>query len=218
MLSCKVYRHFSFAYSYRDQYRYVDRSGVEQQIKTEASLPKKQQQQLPEIVSAADKYSDEIEEGYHQRTIGGSDSESDEEVNEGPTNKYDYNSDGELVPRNTSKTKIEPLPAIDHKSITYRPFKKCVYSEHTDVSSMSDADVSSLRRSLEVSVTGSAVPNPIQNFTQAGFHRDLQLEISKRGFERPTAIQAQCIPAALSGRDIIALAKTGSGKTFAFIW
>ena len=37
------------------------------------------------------------------------------------------------------------------------------------------------------------------------------------GFEKPTAIQAQCWPIALSGRDIVGVAETGSGKTLAFL-
>ena len=42
--------------------------------------------------------------------------------------------------------------------------------------------------------------------------------IRKSDYTQPTAIQAQAIPAALSGRDIIGIAKTGSGKTAAFLW
>lgn len=40
-----------------------------------------------------------------------------------------------------------------------------------------------------------------------------------RGLEyaAPTSIQAQAIPAIMSGRDIIGVAKTGSGKTIAFL-
>jgi ATP-dependent RNA helicase DBP3 len=37
------------------------------------------------------------------------------------------------------------------------------------------------------------------------------------GFEKPTAIQAQCWPIALAGRDIVGVAETGSGKTLAFL-
>src|SRR6185295_2992670 len=37
------------------------------------------------------------------------------------------------------------------------------------------------------------------------------------GFEHPTPIQAAVIPTALSGRDVIGLAQTGSGKTAAFV-
>ena len=36
-------------------------------------------------------------------------------------------------------------------------------------------------------------------------------------FEKPTPIQAQAIPAIMSGRDLIGIAKTGSGKTLAFL-
>lgn len=37
------------------------------------------------------------------------------------------------------------------------------------------------------------------------------------GYEKPTPIQCQALPAALSGRDILGIAKTGSGKTAAFV-
>jgi superfamily II DNA/RNA helicase len=37
------------------------------------------------------------------------------------------------------------------------------------------------------------------------------------GWQRPTAIQAQALPAALQGRDLLGLAPTGSGKTAAFL-
>jgi ATP-dependent RNA helicase DDX42 len=43
-------------------------------------------------------------------------------------------------------------------------------------------------------------------------------QIRKSEFERPTPIQAQAIPAALSGRDVLGLAQTGSGKTVAYLW
>lgn len=36
-------------------------------------------------------------------------------------------------------------------------------------------------------------------------------------YTKPTPIQAQAIPAILSGRDVIGIAKTGSGKTLAFL-
>ena len=43
------------------------------------------------------------------------------------------------------------------------------------------------------------------------------MKVLKRiGYDAPTAIQAQAIPALLSGRDVLGIAKTGSGKTASF--
>src|SRR5690242_3066946 len=41
--------------------------------------------------------------------------------------------------------------------------------------------------------------------------------VRKIGFEHPTPIQAAVVPVALTGRDVIGLAQTGSGKTAAFV-
>ena len=42
--------------------------------------------------------------------------------------------------------------------------------------------------------------------------------IRKSEFSSPTPIQASGIPAILGGRDVIGIAKTGSGKTAAFLF
>ena len=41
--------------------------------------------------------------------------------------------------------------------------------------------------------------------------------LARAGFEHPTPIQAQAIPPALLGRDVIGTAATGTGKTAAFL-
>lgn len=41
--------------------------------------------------------------------------------------------------------------------------------------------------------------------------------IKKLNYTAPTPIQAQAVPAIMSGRDVIGVAKTGSGKTIAFL-
>jgi ATP-dependent RNA helicase RhlE len=45
----------------------------------------------------------------------------------------------------------------------------------------------------------------------------LQGNLVKHGFIRPTAVQSEAIPPALAGRDVIATAQTGTGKTLAFL-
>ncbi|HEV8395446.1 MAG TPA: DEAD/DEAH box helicase [Vicinamibacterales bacterium] len=54
-------------------------------------------------------------------------------------------------------------------------------------------------------------------FTSFGLHPDLLKGIRDLGFTRPTPIQSEAIPAAMSGRDLLACAQTGSGKTVAFL-
>src|SRR6202521_890930 len=54
-------------------------------------------------------------------------------------------------------------------------------------------------------------------FTQLKLHPDLLKGIKDLGFVRPTPIQADAIPPALEGRDLLACAMTGSGKTAAFL-
>ena len=54
-------------------------------------------------------------------------------------------------------------------------------------------------------------------FSALGLHPDLLRGIRELGFTRPTPIQAEAIAPALEGRDLLACAMTGSGKTAAFL-
>lgn len=53
-------------------------------------------------------------------------------------------------------------------------------------------------------------------FADLGLPEALERAIADLGFETPSAIQAQAIPALLAGRDITGVAQTGTGKTAAF--
>ena len=54
-------------------------------------------------------------------------------------------------------------------------------------------------------------------FSQFKLHPDLLRGVKDLGFARPTPIQADAIPPALEGKDLLACAQTGSGKTAAFL-
>lgn len=70
---------------------------------------------------------------------------------------------------------------------------------------------------IEVSVTGENAPQRyIETFEEAGL-RSLVIEnIKKSGYTKPTPIQKRALPIIMSGRDVMACAQTGSGKTAAF--
>src|SRR5437879_10145147 len=54
-------------------------------------------------------------------------------------------------------------------------------------------------------------------FGSLKLHPDLLKGVKEQGFARPTPIQSDAIPPAMDGRDILACAMTGSGKTVAFL-
>src|SRR5437773_11027946 len=54
-------------------------------------------------------------------------------------------------------------------------------------------------------------------FSTFGLHPDLMRGVKEMGFSRPTPIQKDTIPPAMEGRDVLACAMTGSGKTAAFV-
>lgn len=84
-------------------------------------------------------------------------------------------------------------------------------------SGMDEQEVADYRKSLAIRVSGFDVPRPVKTFQDCGFSVELMKAISKQAYEKPTTIQCQALPIVLSGRDIIGIAKTGSGKTAAFI-
>lgn len=55
------------------------------------------------------------------------------------------------------------------------------------------------------------------SFRDIGVSEALVKDLAKAGLSSPTPIQAQAIPAALVGRDVIGCAQTGTGKTAAFV-
>jgi superfamily II DNA/RNA helicase len=62
-----------------------------------------------------------------------------------------------------------------------------------------------------------AQPAPQSLFAALGLAPELLSAIARSGYEAPTEVQAQAIPAALEGHDLLVSSHTGSGKTAAFV-
>ena len=57
---------------------------------------------------------------------------------------------------------------------------------------------------------------PVNGFAELGLSPELLQALAEKGYTAPTPIQAQAIPTVLMGRDVMACAQTGTGKTASF--
>jgi len=96
-------------------------------------------------------------------------------------------------------------------------FEKNFYQEHPNVARRSPDEIQAFHAESQITIKGRGVPKPIFNFEEGGFPGFIMQQIYKQNWTRPTAIQAQGWPMALTGRDFVGIAQTGSGKTLGFI-
>ncbi|KAJ9541402.1 hypothetical protein OSB04_027908 [Centaurea solstitialis] len=69
---------------------------------------------------------------------------------------------------------------------------------------------------IPVETSGVNVPPPVNSFAEIDLGEALNLNIRRCKYVRPTPVQRYTIPISLAGRDLMACAQTGSGKTAAF--
>ncbi|XP_071102473.1 ATP-dependent RNA helicase DDX42-like [Haliotis cracherodii] len=129
----------------------------------------------------------------------------------------EYDEDGNVILPERNKI-IDPLPPMDHSEIDYNSFVKNFYVAHDDIKTLTKQEVDDLRFKLGIKVSGVDPPRPVTSFAHFGFDEQLLHTVRKAEYSQPMPIQAQGVPIAMSGRDIIGIAKTGSGKTAAFVW
>ena len=117
-----------------------------------------------------------------------------------------------------SKRKKKDIPTVNHAKMNYETFRKSFYTEPTELSELNEGQVADLRLELDgIKVRGVDVPKPVTKWAQCGLGVPTLEVIRKLNYDAPTSIQSQAIPAIMSGRDVIGVAKTGSGKTIAFL-
>ncbi|XP_031164021.1 probable ATP-dependent RNA helicase DDX46 isoform X2 [Sander lucioperca] len=145
------------------------------------------------------------------------------ELMENDQDAMEYSSEEEEVDLQTALTGFQTkqrkvLEPVDHGKIQYEPYRKNFYVEVPELARMSPEEVNVYRLELEgIAVKGKGCPKPIKTWVQCGVSMKILGAMRKHGYEKPTPIQAQAIPAIMSGRDLIGIAKTGSGKTIAFL-
>jgi len=73
-----------------------------------------------------------------------------------------------------------------------------------------------IRKKWNILIEGEECPPPIKSFKEMRIPNCIIEAMARKGITRPTPIQVQGLPALLSGRDIVGIAFTGSGKTLTF--
>lgn len=69
---------------------------------------------------------------------------------------------------------------------------------------------------IPVETSGDAVPPPVNTFSEIDLGESLNNNLRRCNYTKPTPVQKYAIPISLAGRDLMACAQTGSGKTAAF--
>ncbi|KAK2882193.1 probable ATP-dependent RNA helicase DDX46 [Channa argus] len=145
------------------------------------------------------------------------------ELMENDQDAMEYSSEEEEVDLQTALTGFQTkqrkiLEPVDHGKIQYEGYRKNFYVEVPELAKMTQEEVNACRLELEgIIVKGKGCPKPIKTWVQCGVSMKILNALKRHGYEKPTPIQAQAIPAIMSGRDLIGIAKTGSGKTIAFL-
>lgn len=109
--------------------------------------------------------------------------------------------------------KKKELKALDHSAVDYAPFTKNLYRVPRAYAAMTNDQVVNSRAKLHVRVRGTGAPAPVDSFADMGLSEALLQQLEAKGIHKPYPVQSQCIPCILAGRDVIGIAKTGSGKT-----
>ncbi|ORX86925.1 DEAD-domain-containing protein, partial [Anaeromyces robustus] len=71
---------------------------------------------------------------------------------------------------------------------------------------------------IPVEASGRNIPDPIDSFADSDLHELMKFNIDLSGFDIPTPVQKSSVPIITGGRDLMACAQTGSGKTGAFLF
>ncbi|CAO3670851.1 unnamed protein product [Rhizopus stolonifer] len=70
---------------------------------------------------------------------------------------------------------------------------------------------------IPVKIERGSAPPPIRNFDEANLHPVMKENVRLAGYTNPTPVQTYSIPIVTGGKDLMACAQTGSGKTAAFL-
>ncbi|KAL2922210.1 DEAD-box ATP-dependent RNA helicase 35, partial [Bienertia sinuspersici] len=125
-----------------------------------------------------------------------------------------------LCIRNMSENKCNAIRKQQHitvEGITYPEPLLTGWKPPLCIRNMSENKCNAIRKQQHITVEGEDVPPPVKNFQKMRFPEPVLSMLKEKGVLQPTPIQMQGLPLVLSGRDMIGIAFTGSGKTLVFV-
>lgn len=94
---------------------------------------------------------------------------------------------------------------------------KAFYKESPKTTNRNRYEINDWLNKNAITFRGSSILNPVLDFDElTGLPSEIMDSILKQGFTSPTVIQSQSWPFVLSGRDLVGIAQTGSGKTLGY--
>lgn len=111
-----------------------------------------------------------------------------------------------------------PLSEPDWTSLNLTPITKDFYQPNESALARSADEIAAFRAEHQITVASDpdTIPNPMLSFEDITLPPYVAGELQKRAYAKPTPIQAQGWPIALSGQNMVGIAQTGSGKTLGF--
>lgn len=114
--------------------------------------------------------------------------------------------------------RLRKLHYVDHSTIEYPPIQKEFYVSPPDVRGLDAGELKELLKELDgAKVRGRDPPRPMRSWTGSGLADSVLEALAEGGFQQPFAVQSLGAPVLMSGRDLLVVAKTGSGKTLSYL-
>ncbi|VDN97504.1 unnamed protein product [Rodentolepis nana] len=95
--------------------------------------------------------------------------------------------------------------------------RKVFYVEHPSVACRSQAEIDDFRIKNRMTLSGHEVPRPVFFFSEINLPQYMIDAFMRAGWKTPTPIQSQGLPMVLSGKNVVGIAQTGSGKTACYL-
>jgi len=138
-----------------------------------------------------------------------------------------FSADAEMINLKTSNKKtenqsdlIKEEPKVQEAETTKKKKKKKKKTKQQR-EQLRNEEINFLRNKYHIHTSGTDIPPPLTSFQELVDSYNVSEKIMKNvldeGYTEPTGIQRQAVPLMLQGRDTMACAPTGSGKTAAFI-